>query len=170
MDTRFLEAAAFTVISFVSNTTAFNDNSTRNIYKPELQEKRIELTKATSTQIKIFGSAEAPSLVIGKVFYEFPSPNPIHLAFNEAGISQNDGDAFLNIAKGILAEMRYPVKKVTPQLINDPEENSFYLNLKIHVEATFEDTLMLDSLLTKILLSRIDQLPEKLSFSVYEIG
>lgn len=95
--------------------------------------------------------------------------NSLHLAFDRVGVNRVDGDQLLSLAKGILAEMKYFDVKVTPSVVNDPEENVSYLTLRLHVDADFESTLKLDSLLTRELVARTDLLPENLSFAVYEL-
>lgn len=95
--------------------------------------------------------------------------NSLHLAFDRVGVNRTDGDQLLGLAKGILAEMKYFDIKVTPSIVNDPEENASYLTLRLHIDADFDTTLKLDSILTRELVSRTESLPEKLSFAVYEL-
>lgn len=167
----FIETATFTVISYMALPSGSASNPTRDIYKLEQKEKVTELIKSThSTQIKLPGGVAAPSLILGREFVLTAQPNPINLALAQASISLEEGNQALLIAKGVLAEMRFPIKRVLPQLINDPEGDCYYLNLKLYIDSTFEESLELDTLLTKQLSSRIETLPERLSFSVYNLG
>lgn len=94
----------------------------------------------------------------------------VSLAFSRCGVDEAIGNGLLNMAKGILAEMSYADIKVEPVLVTDPEENATYLTLRLYVNATFEESLQLDSKLTSELIQRTDSLPENLSFAVYDLG
>ncbi len=165
-----IQAATFTVISQIALPQEINGNSTRDIYKFNSKEHSVELIKTPSSEIKLIGTLLTPSLIFGKNLTELPSINPIDAALIKAGISLEDGNRNLSIAKGILAEMNFPAIKITPELINDPDEDIEYLNIKLHIHASFENALELDSLLTKSLLSRVEKLPERITFAVYNLG
>lgn len=106
----------------------------------------------------------------GMVLQTFAPVNTLHIAFDKAEIKREIGDYLLSMAKGVLIEMKYPSVDVRPSLVSDPEENAVYLTLCLHINATFEESLALDSKLTKELISREINMPENLSFAVYDIG
>ena len=170
---------AITVISFGIHSPNFEHLPiTSDVYR---------VVSATSTtlnreprEISYAGTALLPTTFIGNAMpsvtswgmpVQATSPvNSIHLAFESVGVSRVEGDHLLTLAKGILAEMKYFDVVITPSIVHDPEENSSYLTLRLHVDADFESTLKLDSCLTKELVARTNLLPEKLSFAVYELG
>lgn len=166
----FIQIATFTVISYMATPQELHGDSTRDIYKFDSNNKSVELIKAPSNQIKLISGINAPSLIYGTNFIEVPTVNPIDSALIRAGISLEDGNKVLLIAKDILAEMNFPAIRMTPELINDPDEDVEYLNIKLHINASFEQALELDSALTRNLLSRVENLPERVTFAVYDIG
>lgn len=170
---------AITVISLgvqIPNNEYYQ--ATRDIYKMvvattmpsknEPIEKSFIGNFATSTAF--FGNA-IPTITTWNMTLQalVPPVNSIHVAFDKVGINRAEGDQLLILAKGILAEMKYAETKVTSSIVNDPEENVSYLTLRLHLDADFETTLKLDSILTRELVSRTESLPEKLSFAVYEL-
>lgn len=167
----FIEATTFTVISYVTIPSGSTSNTTRDIYKLEPNEKSTEFIRTTpSTQLKLLGGFLIPSLILGRDLVEVAQTNPVDLALAQAKIPLDEGNQALLIAKGVLAEMQFPIKRIAPQLINDPEGDCYYLNLKLYIDSTFEESLELDTILTKQLSSRVEILPERLSFSVYDLG
>lgn len=133
-----------------------------------------------SREISFIGTAVIPTTFIGNAMPTMTSwdmslqavtpVNSMHLAFDRVGVSRIEGDQLLNLAKGILAEMNYSGIKVSPTLVTDPEESATYLTVCLHVNVTFEESLILDSKLTRELIYRTDSIPDNLSFAVYEIG
>ena len=170
---------AITIISFGIHDLNFDHYPiTSDVYKV------VTVTsmpvKNESSKIGSVGSLTIPTSFINKAIPSMPKwdmvlqavapVSNVHLAFERAGINRSEGDHLLNLAKGILAEMKYSDVKATPSLVTDPEENATYLTICLHVNATFEESLALDSKLTRELVYRTDKIPENLSFAVYDIG
>jgi len=165
-----IKAAAFTVINFVAINQANQEEFTRDIYRVNVQDNTFDSIKTPSSQIKIIGRSISPTLISGLGIFETPKTNPIDLAFKETRINSQEGNKVLAIAKGILAEMSSPVASETAEVINDPDENVAYLNIRLHINTSFEEALEIDSQLTRSLLSRVGKLPERLTFAVYGLG
>lgn len=175
----FLEAATFTIISLGINDAKLDNHLiTGDVFKLD---KSANIIATSGVGIFPFGGqiSNIPTTFIDNVSPSFTTwgmglqisnpVNEIHLAFEKVGINRDVGDKFLFIAKGILAELNYPNIKVNPLLIRDPEENSSYLTLRLHVNTSFEESLALDSKLTRELVHRTTNIPENLSFAVYEM-
>lgn len=179
----FLEAAAFTVISLGIHDANLDQHlKTSDVYKvgisispPRHREAggfvSVGYAYTTALPISFVGNALANFTTwnMGSNALAVAMDSDIHLAFDNVGIDRNVGDKFLDLAKGILAELNYPNIKVTPSFARDPEENASYLTLCLHVNASFEESLALDSKLTRELVYRTDNIPENLTFAVYEM-
>lgn len=94
--------------------------------------------------------------------------SPITSAFKDIGLNSEIGLALLAEAKEILKSVSYPVIQVVPVVAHDLEEGKTYLTLQLYVNADFDKALELDSLLTEGMVSAFPELPQKLSFVVYE--
>ncbi|MEQ1638739.1 MAG: hypothetical protein ABL903_18930 [Methylococcales bacterium] len=176
---KFLKAAAFTVISFNAHGAEIDQNPiTSDVYKviASVNTPALSAFNETSPVNQTFhvapflGNALPTLTTWGIVQQAFTPVNSIQLALDSIGISRAIGSQLLSMAKGILAELNYSEVKVSTSLVRDPEENVSYLTLCLHVNATFEESLALDSKLTKELISRAVNIPENLSFAVYDIG
>lgn len=162
-NTKFLGTAAkITVISFVMQGAALNND----VYKMPAS---IPVPHAMDDSLALPTFVNGPQDTI-TTWKPNPLKSDLGIAFNSSGVNENLGNHILNMAKGILAEMNYSDVKVKPTLVRDPEENATYLTLRLYVNATFEESLELDSKLTSELIQRTDSLPENLSFAVYDIG
>lgn len=170
---------AITVISLGVQSPNFEHyQATRDVYKmaaaatmPAINESiEKSFVSSMATPTTFIGTA-MPTMTTWNVALQAATPpiNSIHIAFDKVGINRAEGDQLLVLAKGILAEMNYADTKVTSSIVNDPEENESYLTLRLHVDADFDTSLKLDSILTRELVSRTESLPEKLSFAVYEL-
>lgn len=170
---KFLKAAAFTVISFNAHGADINQNPVTNDVYKIISSVNMPAPKMFSDKASLatpFIGNVLPTTTWGIVQQTLIPENSIHLALDSIGISRVVGDKLLNLAKGILAELNYQNVKVLPSLVRDPEENASYLTLCLHVNTTFEESLALDSKLTRELISRNVNLPENLSFAVYDLG
>lgn len=176
---KFLKAAAFTVISFNAHGAEIDQNPiTSDVYKvitsinTPVQRAFNETSQVNQTlHVAPFLGNTIPTLTTWGIVQQTVAPeNSINLALDSAGINRTIGNQLLNIAKGILAELKYSEVKVSPSLVRDPEEDASYLTICLHVDVTFEESLVLDSKLTKELISRTVNIPENLSFAVYDIG
>lgn len=176
---KFLKAAAFTVISFSAHGANIDPNPiTSDVYEVITSINLPALKGAaegaplgqTSNVIPFVGNA-LPTITTWNMFQGTVTPeSSLQLAFDNVGVNRVVGNQLLSMAKGILAEMNYSHVEVVPSLVKDPEENASYLTLCLHVNATFEESLALDSKLTNELISRSVNMPENLSFAVYDIG
>lgn len=167
-NTRLLgTAATFTVISFAIQGIGLSQPSqTKNVYKMPI---------STPVPHAIDAYPDFTTLVIKPqntltTCNINPQKSDLSVAFSSSGVNEDLGNRLLGMAKGILAEMNYVGVKVKPTLVRDPEENATYLTVRLYVNATFDESLELDSRLTSELIQRTDSLPENLSFAVYDIG
>ncbi len=170
---KFLEAAAFTVISFGLPSTYLDQPlKTGDVYKVNVLNSTPVQNKflpvKTATMPAAFIGSVAPTVTTWGMWQQ--AIGDVHRAFDEVGINRVVGDQLISLAKGVLAEMNHPSIKVIPSLVIDPEENATYLTICLHVNTTFEESLALDSKLTRELVDRADNMPENLSFAVYDIG
>lgn len=165
-NTKFLgTAATLTVISFVVQGIDL-DQSSQDVYKMPIS---IPVPHAIDASLALPTFVNRPKNTF-TTWSLNPQKSDLSVAFNSCGINEDLGNRLLGMAKGILAEMNYASVKVKPILVRDPEENATYLTVRLYVNATFEESLELDSKLTSELIQRTDSLPENLSFAVYDIG
>jgi hypothetical protein len=171
---KFLKAAAFTVISFNAHGAEIDQNPiTSDVYKviASVNTPVLSAFNETSPVNQTFhvapflGNALPTLTTWGIVQQAFTPVNSIQLALDSIRVSRAIGSQLLS-----MAELNYSEVEVSTSLVRDPEENVSYLTLCLHVNATFEESLALDSKLTKELISRAVNIPENLSFAVYDIG
>lgn len=167
-NTRLLgTAATFTVISFAIQGIGLSQPSqTKNVYKMPIS---IPVPHAIDAYLDFTTFVIKPQNTL-TTWNINPQKSDLSVAFSSSGVNEDLGNRLLGMAKGILAEMNYVGIKVKPTLVRDPEENAIYLTVRLYVNATFEESLELDSRLTSELIQRTDSLPENLSFAVYDIG
>lgn len=167
-NTRLLgTAATFTVISFAIQGIGLSQPSqTKNVYKMPIS---IPVPHAIDAYLDFTTFVIKPQNTL-TTWNINPQKSDLSVAFSSSGVNEDLGNRLLGMAKGILAEMNYVGIKVKPTLVRDPEENATYLTVRLYVNATFEESLELDSRLTSELIQRTDSLPENLSFAVYDIG
>lgn len=167
-NTRLLgTAATFTVISFAIQGIGLSQPSqTKNVYKMPIS---IPVPHAIDAYLDFTTFVIKPQNTL-TTWNINPQKSDLSVAFSSSGVNEDLGNRLLGMAKGILAEMNYVGVKVKPTLVRDPEENATYLTVRLYVNATFEESLELDSRLTSELIQRTDSLPENLSFAVYDIG
>lgn len=167
-NTRLLgTAATFTVISFAIQGIGLSQPSqTKNVYKMPIS---IPVPHAIDAYLDFTTFVIKPQNTL-TTWNINPQKSDLSVAFSSSGVNEDLGNRLLGMAKGILAEMNYVGIKVKPTLVRDPEENATYLTVRLYVNATFEESLELDSRLTSELIQRTDSLPENLSFTVYDIG
>ncbi|ADI28526.1 hypothetical protein [Methylotenera versatilis] len=94
----------------------------------------------------------------------------IQLAFDQVGVERANGNQLINLGKGILAEMSYKDIVVAPSLVEDPEEDSISLTIRFMLNVSFEESLVLDTKLTKEMINRANDTPDNLLFAVYPMG
>ncbi len=167
--TKFLgTAATFTVISFVMQGIDLDQAypQTKDVYKMPIS---IPVPHAMDASLALPTFVNRPQNTF-TTWNPNPQKSDLSVAFNSSGVNEDLGNRLLGMAKGILAEMNYTNVKVRPTLVRDPEENTTYLTVRLYVNATFEESLELDSKLTRELIQRTDSLPENLSFAVYDVG
>lgn len=160
-------AATFTVISFAMQGVDLDQPfQTKDVYKMPIN---ISFPHAMDASHGLPTFVSEPQNTI-TTWHLNPQKSDLNVAFNSSGVNESLGNRLLGMAKGILAEMNYVSVKVKPTLVRDPEENATYLTVRLYVNATFEESLELDSKLTSELIQRTDSLPENLSFAVYDLG
>lgn len=160
-------AATCTVISFVIQGIGLDQPfKTEDVYKMPMN-KLVPHAMNASHGLPTFVSEPQNTFT---TWHLNPQKSDLSVAFNSSGVNEDLGNRLLGMAKGILAEMNYINVKVKPILVRDPEESATYLTVRLYVNATFEESLELDSKLTSELIQRTDSLPENLSFAVYDIG
>ncbi len=167
-NTKFLgTAATFTVISlFMHGIDLDQSCQTKDVYKMPT-DRFVPHAMGASNGLSTFASEPQNTFT---TWLLNPQKSDLGIAFNISGINENLGNRLLGMAKGILAEMNYANVKVKPTLVRDPDENATYLTVRLYVNASFEESLELDSKLTSELIQRTDSLPENLSFAVYDVG
>jgi hypothetical protein len=160
-------ATAITVISFVMQGVDLNQSvQTKDVYEMPINKFAPQAMNA-SQGLPTFVSEPQNTF---STWHLVPQKSDLSIAFNSCGVNEGLGTHLLGMAKGILAEMNYSNVKVKPTLVRDPEEDATYLTVRLYVNATFEESLELDSKLTSELIHRTDRLPQNLSFAVYDIG
>ena len=168
---RIIVAPAFTVISFGSFGQSHQIN---DVYRFPIDTSALNSMSLASTMPTMPQSFISNPLNTYTAWHSITlipqARSEVSIALNQCGVDETIGNDLLNMAKGILAEMSYADIKVVPVLVTDPEENATYLTLRLYVNATFEESLQLDSKLTSELIQRTNGLPENLSFAVYDIG
>lgn len=167
-NTKFLgTAATFTVISFFMQGIDLDQScQTKDVYKMPT-DKLVPHAMDASHGLPTFVSEPQNTFT---TWHLNPQKSDLSVAFNSSGVNEDLGNRLLGMAKGILAEMNYTDVKVKPTSVRDPEENATYLTVRLYVNATFEESLELDSKLTNELIQRTDRLPQNLSFAVYDIS
>jgi hypothetical protein len=89
-------------------------------------------------------------------------------AFEEIALPQSVWRPLLGKAKEALASASFTPIKIVPVLAKDMEEDQSLLTIRLYVDADFEKAMELDLFLTKSMVAFFPELPEQLSFTVYE--
>jgi hypothetical protein len=169
-NTNIKDLATYTVISFCAGSSlVYGNNQLNDIYKVSISQP--------SNFIQCEQAYNIPTLAFPKYIQStLPAPltnnigDDFSVLFNKAGIDFSIGNELLEMAKGILAEASYTDISITPDLSDDPDENSMLLTFSIYIKATFEESLAIDTLLTRELIKRVGNLPENLSMIVHDLG
>jgi len=122
-----------------------------------------------------------PSSAIVGTIISFPNQDDLHALpisanrkeesvfddfFTQIHLNSDDGNELISTAKSILSELDIALSKIHPVIYEDTEESSIYLTFQLVIDRDFKTACAIDTAFTRMLVSRVDSIPENLTFEV----